>query len=80
MPDCIVPSCSRNALNNLSVRLRPPDTSAIWSPNTNAFVCDTHARTGARLTLIFEPTDTGRIETRAYGATDPVVRRTAIRH
>jgi len=28
MPDCIVPGCSRNATNNLGVRLRKPDTSA----------------------------------------------------
>lgn len=81
MPDCIVPGCGQNATNNLSVRLRPPDTSAIWSPNANAYVCDTHARSGARITVLFEPTDTRRVETRVYGAaSEPVVRRTAIRH
>lgn len=80
MADCIVPGCRRNALNNLSVRLRPPDTSAIWSPNTNAFICDVHARGGARLTVLFEATESQRVETRVYGATEPVSRRTAIRH
>jgi hypothetical protein len=80
MPECIVPGCSLNAVNNLSVRLRPPDTSAIWSPNTNAFVCDIHARCGARVTLVYEITDAKRIETRVIGANEPVVRRTGIRH
>jgi hypothetical protein len=80
MPDCIVPGCRRNAPNNLSIRLRPPDTSAIWSPNANAYVCDVHARNGARITVVFEPTDTKRVETRVYGASEPAVRRTAIRH
>jgi hypothetical protein len=78
MPDCIVPGCHRNALNNLGVRLRKPDTSAIWAPNANAYLCDVHARSGARITLIYEATDTGRIETRVQGAEEQVARRTAI--
>jgi hypothetical protein len=78
--DCIVPGCGRNALNNLGVRLRKPDTSAIWAPNANAYVCDTHARSGARVTLIYEGTDTGRVELRVQGAGEQVVRRTAITH
>jgi hypothetical protein len=78
MPDCIVPGCRRNATNNLGVRLRRSDTSAIWAPNANAYVCDTHSRSGASITLIYEATDSGRIETRAQGAEEPVVRRTAI--
>ncbi len=62
MPDCIVPGCSRNATNNLCVRLRrPPRADAHWAPNTNAYVCDTHAKSGARMTLIYEPTSTGKI-------------------
>jgi len=61
MPDCIVPGCRRNAVNNLGVRLRrPPQADAHWSPNTNAFVCDQHARRGARITLVYEQADNGR--------------------
>lgn len=78
MADCIVPGCGRNALNNLGVRLRKPDTSAIWAPNANAYVCDAHARSGARITVIYEATDTGRIETHVKGTEESVVRRTAI--
>ena len=80
MPDCIVPGCRRNALNNLGVRLRKPDTSAIWAPNANAYVCDSHARSGARISVIYEANDSGRVELRVQGAEEPVVRRTAISH
>jgi hypothetical protein len=80
MADCIVPGCRRNALNNLGVRLRRPNTSAIWAPNANAYVCDVHAHSGARVTLIYEANDTGRVELRVQGAQEPVVRRTAITH
>lgn len=78
--DCIVPGCRRNALNTLGVRLRKPDTSAIWAPQTNVYICDTHARSGARITLIYEATDSGRVETRVQGAEAQVVRRAAITH
>lgn len=81
MPEpCIVPGCNRNAVNNLGVRLRrPPQADALWSPNTNAYLCDRHARSGARITLIYEPTDSGRVETRVHAvAEEPIVRRTSI--
>jgi hypothetical protein len=81
MPECIVPECKRDAANNLGVRLRKPDTSAIWAPETTAHVCNTHARSGARLTVFYEATTTGRIEIAVHGATEPVTRRTrTIRH
>ena len=78
---CIVPGCSRSAVNNLGVRLRkPPQADAWWSPNTNAYVCDVHAKSGARVTLIFEATNTGKVETRVHAvAEEPVVRRTSIK-
>ena len=67
MSECIVPGCPREALNNLSVRLRRPDTSAIWAPNTEAYVCDSHAESGARVTLYYEPTTAEAIEVRVHG-------------
>jgi hypothetical protein len=76
MADCIVPGCRRNASNNLGVRLRKPDTTAVWAFETTAHVCDLHARSGARLSLVYEPTATGRIEFSVQGAGEPVVRRT----
>jgi hypothetical protein len=79
MPDCIVPGCARNAQNTLGIRLRKPDTSAIWAPQTNSYVCDTHARSGARINVVYEATDTGRVELRVQGANEPLVRRASIR-
>jgi hypothetical protein len=77
---CIVPGCQRDAPNNLGVRLRKPDTSAIWAPNANAYVCDAHARAGARVTVLYEATDSRRVELRVQGTTDAVVRRASITH
>jgi len=78
MPDCVVPGCARAANNTLGLRLPKPTTEAIWSPNLNAYVCDVHARSGARVTVMYEATDSGRVETRVQGVTGPTVRRTSI--
>lgn len=81
MPECIVPGCRRNAENNLGIRLRKRDTTAIWAPETTAHVCDVHARSGARVTVLYEATDTQRVEISVQGATEAIVRRTkSIRH
>jgi hypothetical protein len=81
MATCIVPGCNRNAVNNLGVRLRkPPQADAWWSPNANAYLCNVHAKSGARITLVYEPTTTGKIETRVHAVADaPTVRRTNIK-
>ncbi|MEX2644709.1 MAG: hypothetical protein WD249_00440 [Gaiellaceae bacterium] len=79
MPECIVPGCPAEASNNLGIRLRRPDTSAIWAPNTAAHVCDRHAVGGARLTVLYEPTETGQVEVGVYGATHQAGRTTLIR-
>jgi hypothetical protein len=80
MANCIVPGCSVDAQNSLSIRLRRPDTSAIWAPNLDAHVCDIHATSGARVTVTYEATEAGQIETVTDGGDGhPAVRRTAIR-
>jgi formate-dependent phosphoribosylglycinamide formyltransferase (GAR transformylase) len=79
MPQCIVPGCSAEGVNNLGLRLRRPNTSAIWAPNTTAFVCNQHAVTGARITVVFEPTATHHVDVHVYGATHREDRRTAIK-
>jgi hypothetical protein len=80
MATCIIPGCNRDAVNNLGVRLRkPPQSDAWWSPNANVYVCNVHAKSGARITLLYEPTTTGKVETRVYAvAEEPTVRRTNI--
>lgn len=80
MADCIVPGCSRSGRNKLGVRLRKPDTSAIWSPETEAHVCDAHARSGAKLVILYEATQTGRVEIRTQGLTEGTTKRMAITH
>jgi hypothetical protein len=80
MPECIVPGCGRDGTNNLSIRCRRPDTSAIWAPNTDAFLCNAHATAGARLHLLYEATETGRVETHVHGWLADPGRTTDIRH
>jgi hypothetical protein len=80
MPDCIVPGCKRNAVNTLGVRLRKPDSNAFWAPQTKTYVCDVHARSGARVTVIYEANESGKVELRVQGAEEPVVRRANITH
>ena len=80
MPECVVPGCPREAGNNLGVRLRRPDTSAIWAPNTEGYVCDVHAEAGARITLLYEATTNDEIEVHVRGTTAEATRTTPIRH
>jgi hypothetical protein len=80
MPDCVVPGCARDGRNNLSVRLRRPDTSAIWAPNTEGFVCDVHAESGARVVLYYETTSADEIEVVVHGVDSAAMRTTPIRH
>jgi hypothetical protein len=79
MSSCIVPGCTHEAQNNLSVRLRRPNTSAIWAPNTEAFVCDVHAASGARIHVLYEATESQEIETHVHGWASEPSRRTEIR-
>jgi hypothetical protein len=74
MPTCLIPGCSNEGENNISIRLRRPDTSAIWAPNTEAFLCSIHSgqgyvikvemRPAATLTTTTEVSAGGRVETR----------------
>jgi hypothetical protein len=72
---CIIPGCQNIAENNFSVRCRRPSTRAIWAPNTEAFLCDQHARQGLRITVTLEPTNDGRIDTLISSPGGQVVQR-----
>ena len=72
---CVIPGCHNHAPHNLSVRLRRPDTTAIWAPNTEAYLCDAHAAQGLSITIILEPTTTGQIETKVCGISPPTPNR-----
>lgn len=67
MPTCIIANCNNNADNYIGVRLRRPDTSAVWAPNTEAYVCDAHSVAGMRVEVTLVPTNTHQIETRVTG-------------
>lgn len=54
---CVIPGCNNLAENNFGVRLRRPDTSAIFAPNTDAYVCSEHSIRGLRITVTLEPID-----------------------
>lgn len=78
---CIVNGCDEFAPNNFSVRLRRDDTSAIWAPNTEAYICDVHASSGftIQVNLVTRTDDT--IETLVSSNGGPVARRlTTIKH
>lgn len=75
---CIITGCNNPANNNFGVRCRRPDTSAIWAPNTEAFLCDAHAVQGLRIAITLTPNNTGEIETEVTAQVGQAVRKTTI--
>lgn len=73
--NCIIPGCRNPADNNFGVRLRRADTTAIWAPNTDAYICDQHAVQGLKVNVIFEPTSDGQIQTRISSMQTPSANR-----
>lgn len=37
MEKCIIPGCPHEGGNQLGIRCRRPDTTAVWAPNCNVF-------------------------------------------
>ena len=77
---CIIEACENEGVNNFGVRLRRPDTSAIWAPNTEAYICDFHASRGIRIIVYLEPTDHSKLETIVRSVSQPASRTTRITH
>ena len=77
---CVIEACQNEGIHNFGVRLRRPDTSAIWAPNTEAFICDFHASRGLRVIVLLEPTDRSELETIVRSVGQPVSRTTRITH
>jgi hypothetical protein len=78
---CIIPGCTKEAHHKLGIRLRRPNTSAIWSPITGTAVCDVHATQGLHITIILEPTHDKQIKTRVCGVAETTINRSSpIRH
>jgi hypothetical protein len=88
--ECIVPGCSKEGRNRLGVRCRVAHdgpgplpgkgkTDALWSPDADAYVCDSHALGGAYITLLFEPDGSKHTTVRVIAATTVEERTTAIK-
>lgn len=62
----MVPDCPNEGYYTLNLRMRRPDTTAVWAPATGAYFCDDHAL-GGKLSLVWEPdeSDQVKIETSA---------------
>jgi hypothetical protein len=60
---CVIPGCQRtDATSYLALRLRKETTNAVFAPNIPAYICDTHAVSGMRITVTAEATDTGQAD------------------
>lgn len=64
---CLIPGCRRAPTLALSIRLRRRDTSAVWCPETHAYVCDLHGEQGADIEIMFRENVSGEIATRVVG-------------
>ena len=80
MSKCIIQGCPNNAKHNLGIRCRRPDTSAIWAPNCNAFLCNEHAENGCLIEINIIPNNSGQITTNVSGGGKIVTRTTTINH
>jgi hypothetical protein len=81
MPQCLIPNCTNNASHNLGIRCRRPETTAIWAPNCDAFLCDEHADQGYTINITLTPVQTKTITTIvSAGRTTSVRRITPITH
>lgn len=80
MPKCLIPNCPNEAVNNLSIRCRRPDTSAIWAPNCNAYLCDDHADNGYTIDISLVPNVKRCITTKVTAGGFTKIRTTPITH
>lgn len=80
MPRCIIDGCPNEGIHNFGVRCRRPDTTAIWAPNTSAFLCDEHAEQGCIINVTITPTTSGMIETNITNGSVIRSRTTLISH
>jgi hypothetical protein len=80
MPQCLIPSCANEARHNLGIRCRRPETTAIWAPNCDAYLCDDHADQGYTIDIILTPATAKTITTRVNAGGHIASRTTPITH
>lgn len=87
MSQCLVTGCRQEGRNKLGVRCRvwhdghptKQKTDAVWAPDIEAYLCDTHAVSGARITLQYEANTSQAISVRAVYQVPGQDRRVRIR-
>lgn len=63
MANCAMPGCRNPAKNIFGVRLRKEDTTAIWAPNTEVYLCNLHASCGYDIKISLTPTQLDEVTT-----------------
>ncbi len=80
MPRCIIDGCPNEGVHNFGVRCRRPATTAIWAPNTNAYLCNEHAEQGCIIDVTITPVATGDVQTNITNGNRTASRTTPIAH
>ena len=80
MPQCLIPNCQNDARHNLGIRCRRPETTAIWAPNCDAYLCDDHADQGYTIDITLTPVAARTITTRVTAGAQTARRTTTINH
>lgn len=60
--ECASPGCTNNVTHQFSVRMRRQDSGADFAPNIPLYLCLQHATSGAKVTVLYEPTSSGHVE------------------
>ena len=86
---CAIPKCARTGKHRLGVRCRVMEepspvpgkgkTDALWSVESDAYLCDTHALSGIDVTLLLEPTTTKTVSVRVVGPPGAEARRVPVK-
>lgn len=86
---CVIPGCARPGKHRLGVRcriMREPSpvegkkkTHALWSVESDTWLCDAHALDGLEVTLLLEPNKSRTASIRVVGPQRARTRRLPIR-
>lgn len=79
---CIINGCDRlgDKVIGLKLRRELDGLSAIWGPNSNAYLCDEHAAMGWDIDVNFQPRNDRTIKTSVHNDEgEPIERRWEIR-
>lgn len=87
---CMIPGCLKEGRNRIGLRARlvhaanPPvpkkgRTSALWSTETEGYICDGHALGGAHFTILLEPNKSKSVTTKVIASATTEERTTDIK-